>query len=134
MGFEPDTVLAACDPSSLFKNARQFECRVDGKPYDVYEFYASEELFYLYAVTVTLVSDRPLERSGFPGKTALIRVKGRTSQRFFHGIVSQCEELPARRTSHLYALTLVPELWHLTQTRNVLIFQDMSVPEIREWP
>jgi len=130
MGFEPDAALAACDPSALFKNARQFECRVDGKPYDVYEFYASEELFSLYAITVTLVSDRPLERAGFPGKTALVRVKSRSSLRCFHGIVSHCEELPARRTSHLYTLTLVPELWHLTQTRNVRIFQSMSVPEI----
>ena len=130
MGFDTDAALAACDPSALFKNARQFECRVDGKPYDVYEFYASEELFSLYAITVTLVSDRPLERAGFPGKTALVRVKGRSSLRCFHGIVSHCEELPARRTSHLYTLTLVPELWHLTQTRNVRIFQSMSVPEI----
>ncbi len=132
MGFETNTALAACDPSVLFKNARQFECHVNGKPYDVYELYATEELFSLHTVTVTLLSERCLERAGFLGKAARVRLKGRTSQRCFHGIVSRCEELPERRTSYLYTLTLVPELWHLTQMQNVRIFQVMSVPEILE--
>ena len=130
MGFEADTAFATRDPFILFKNARQFECRINGETYDVYEFHAREDLFSLSATTITLVSERRLKCTGFLGQTARVRLKGRTSLRCFHGIVNRCEELPARRTSYLYTLTLVPELWHLTQMQNIRIFQAMTVPEI----
>jgi type VI secretion system secreted protein VgrG len=124
--------LSAGDPFLLYKNVRQFECRIDKDPFDVYELHVEEDLFSSFTATVTLVAERRLESRDLLGKTARVTLRSRTAKRYFHGMVCEYEELPVKRQSRLYKVTVVSELWALTRIRNVRIFQDMTVPQIIE--
>ncbi len=133
MALDLDNAMETGDPFLLFRNVKQFECSVGGAAFDVYELRADEDLFSSFAATVTLVSRRRLETKELLGKTARVRLRGRKmSERFFHGMVNEYEELPMRRSYKLYRIRVVSELWALTRISNVRIFQDMTVPEIIE--
>ncbi|MFA6012434.1 MAG: type VI secretion system tip protein TssI/VgrG [Desulfobacteraceae bacterium] len=127
-----DIGLATGDPFLLFKNTRQFECEIEGEEFDVYEFHLKEDLFSSFKAEITIVSDRRLESSELLGKNVRSTIEGRVSERYIHGHISEYEELPMRKSTHLFKITIVSELWVLTQIKTIQVFQDMTVPEIIE--
>lgn len=127
-----DIGLATGDPFLLFKNTRQFECEIEGKEFDVYEFHLKEDLFSSFKAEITLVSDRRLESSELLGKNVRSKIEGRVSERYIHGHISEYEELPMRKGYHLFKITIVSELWVLTQIKTIQIYQNMTVPQIIE--
>lgn len=125
-----DIGLATGDPFLLFKNTRQFECKIEGTEYDVYEFCLKEKMFDIFRAEVTIVSDRRLTSKDLLGKEAVSKIVGRVSDRLIHGKIREYEELPMKGRYHLYKITIVSDLWVLTQIRNLRIFQNMTVPDI----
>jgi type VI secretion system secreted protein VgrG len=125
-----DIGLATGDPFLIFKNMRQFECKIEGTEFDVYEFSLEEKMFDIFRAEVTIVHDRRFKSEDLLGKEVVSKIKGRVSDRLIHGKIREYEELPMKGRYHLFKVIVVSDLWILTQIRNLRIFQNITVPDI----
>ena len=111
----------------------------------VRKFTVHESMSNLFSVALEARSpNEDVDLESIVGKPALFRIASGVAwahldTRVWTGIVSEMELIrvePAGLST--YALTIVPQLWLLTQRRNYRLFSHMSVPEIvtkmlREW-
>lgn len=114
----------------LFKDMRQFDCSLNGKKLDVFEFFADEALSGHFTVHATVVAKTRLQGSDFAGKEGLFTLLGRKLDRHYHGVVRRFEEFETRGRYYLYRVTLVPRAWEQTLISDIRIFQDKTVPDI----
>jgi type VI secretion system secreted protein VgrG len=132
MALDIDPGLVSGDPFYLFKNTRQFEFETGGTTFDVYEFHLREKLFDTFRAELTIVHSRYIQENEFLGKSAKVKLIGRSSERVLHGMVCEYRELSSRRDYYLYKVVVVSDLWPMTRIRNLRIFQDMTIPGIIE--
>lgn len=86
-----------------------------------------------FKVTLSLLSlDPDIEFDVLSRKSALLTVLGQgiDAGRLFHGVVNEVRYLGAGRRFSRYKVTLVPQLWFLTQRQDCRIFQDKSIIDI----
>lgn len=106
-----------------------------GDALDVREFSVQEALSSLFTLRIIARSSHSdVDLSRIVGQKARFEL-GRglpgAGRRGWSGICSHAEVLEAEPTGlSTYELTIVPELWLLTQRRNHRIFQQLSEPEI----
>ncbi len=132
MTLERDPALASGDPFLLFRNVRQFEIAIDGQNHDVYEFHLEEDLFSSYRAELVIVPERHLSPDDLLRKRVKGSIRGRSSIRYYYGLITEYEELPSRGRYRLFRIVVEPELFALTRSRNIRIFQKMTVPQIVE--
>lgn len=105
-----------------------------GDPFDIRHFDIHEGLHELFAIEIVAVSNDPaIDFDRIAGRGAQVTLQRDPSapMRRWHGIVTSIRRV-AIEADHLttYRLTIRPELWLLTQTRNYRVFQHMSEVEI----
>lgn len=132
MGSPADPVSDAL--GSLTSPALKIEV-TGGAPLDVREFRIKEALSSLFSVDLVCVSTDPdIDFEAVIGGPACFTIEhavpGQT--RVFRGIVERCSQrvCEAQGLLSTYALTLVPELWLLTQNRTYRVFQDKADPDV----
>ncbi|NUP05732.1 MAG: type VI secretion system tip protein VgrG [Polyangiaceae bacterium] len=104
---------------------------------DVREFSVREGMNMLFGVELTAVSpSADVDFSKILGQRATFQIQrahaaGALAQRSWTGVCSHIEQLRVEEDGlSTYALTIVPDLWLLTQRRNYRIFQQVSEPRI----
>ncbi|MCY2967731.1 MAG: contractile injection system protein, VgrG/Pvc8 family, partial [Planctomycetota bacterium] len=90
----------------------------------------TEELGRPFEFDVELLSEQhDVDLSNVLGCGMTIKVPLKTdSVRFFHGIVSRCQQGEFVAHRYQYRATLRPWLWFLTRTADCRIFQSMTTP------
>ena len=119
-----------------FQSAR-LATKVSGdSPVDARVFQVDESLSSLFGVHLEVVSDNPdlaLDAIiGRPAEFALLTDEGTVMRRWV-GICKSIEQVDVEDTTaalSTYEMTIVPEMWFLTQRRNHRIFQQKSEPQI----
>ncbi|AUX26033.1 hypothetical protein SOCEGT47_065860 [Sorangium cellulosum] len=106
-----------------------------GDALDVRHFRVAERMSSLFEITLVVVSDDPdvdFETvAGQPMSFSMRKGLGPLDHRAWTGVCSRIEQTAAEeRGLSTYSLTLVPELWLLTQRRNYRMFQHASELEI----
>lgn len=111
----------------------KFEVLGTNHEFRVESFNVVEEVSQPFKITLSLLSlDPDIAFDVLSRKPALLTVlgQGMNAGRLFHGVVNEVRYLGAgRRFSH-YQITLVPQLWFLTQRQDCRIFQDKSIVDI----
>lgn len=113
----------------------EFKFEVVGTNHDfrIESFNVVEAVSQPFTMTLSLLSlDPDIEFSALSRKPALLKVLGQglDSGRLFHGVVNEVRYLGAGRRFSRYKVTLVPQLWFLTQRQDCRIFQDKSIVDI----
>lgn len=100
----------------------------------------SEALSGLFEYSLHLLSKKPsLSFAGIVGKPACVQIETKSASRSIHGFVCEFSQgdqftrttVGAGKEHYTrYRATLVPWLWHLTQTADCRIFQNKSAPDI----
>ena len=107
-----------------------------GDALDVREFAVREEMSRLFSIEIRAVSTNPdIDFDAIIARQASFGVlRGPTGEpRRWSGVCSQIEQIGVEDTTDglsTYQLTLVPDLWLLTQRRNHRMFQQLSEPKI----
>ncbi len=110
-----------------------FEVLGTSHKFRVERFNVVEELSQPFHVTLSLLSlDADISFEQLSRKPALLSVLGQGMgvARQFHGVVNELRYVGTGRRFSRYQLTLVPQLWFLTQRQDCRIFQDKSVIDI----
>lgn len=76
-----------------------------------------------------LAENNSLNFGSLVGKPATVTIASEAGQRNFHGIINHFSQGHGERLYRYHAV-MVPSVWNLTQTSNVRIFQEMTVPDI----
>ncbi|GLR74563.1 type VI secretion system tip protein TssI/VgrG [Aliivibrio sifiae] len=113
----------------------EFKFEVLGTQHEfrVESFNVVEEVSQPFKVTLSLLSLNPdIEFDVLSRKPALLTVLGQGMDvgRLFHGVVHEVRYLGEGRRFSRYQITLVPQLWFLTQRQDCRIFQDKSIVDI----
>ncbi|PQJ89299.1 type VI secretion system tip protein TssI/VgrG [Aliivibrio sifiae] len=113
----------------------EFKFEVLGTQHEfrVESFNVVEEVSQPFKVTLSLLSLNPdIEFDVLSRKPALLKVlgQGMDTGRLFHGVVHEVRYLGSGRRFSCYQITLVPQLWFLTQRQDCRIFQDKSIVNI----
>lgn len=98
----------------------------------VANFSAAEGMSTPFQVTLNLGCEDDVDFEEVVGKAGLLTVLSEDTDRFFHGIVSECTQGGKSGRFNLYRLVLVPSIWLLSLERDCRIFQDKTIPEIVE--
>ncbi len=111
----------------------KFEVFSTQHEFRVESFNVVEEVSQPFKMTLSLLSlDPDIEFDALSRKPALLSVlgQGMDAGRLFHGVVNEVRYLGAGRRFSRYQITLVPQLWFLTQRQDCRIFQDKSIIDI----
>ena len=104
-------------------------------------FSVREGLSELFQVSVVALSRRAdIDLEALVGRSASVRILSGVAHvtrwgRHWRGIVSHVEQVQPEVSDEgrsTYALTVVPELWLLTQRKGYRVFQHLSIPEITD--
>ena len=110
-----------------------FEVAGSFSSFKVESFRVSEAVSTLFEMNLTVLSeDEGITFEALSRKTGVLSVYGQGMHvaRQFNGSVSQLRYLGTGRRFSRYQITLVPELWFLTQRQDCRIFQMKTAPEI----
>lgn len=102
------------------------------KALQVYSATGTEALSELFEYQIEVVSEtEEIDLKALLGEaiTLQLPIEGRPT-RYFNGIVVAAARLGSRGRFASFKLTLAPQLWLLTRTRDCRIFQDSTVPEV----
>ncbi|WP_063651912.1 type VI secretion system tip protein VgrG [Aliivibrio fischeri] len=113
----------------------EFKFEVLGTEHEfrVESFNVVEELSKPFHVSLSLLSlDADITFDELIRKPALLSIFGQGvgTARQFHGVVNEVRYLGEGRRFSRYQITLVPQLWFLTQRQDCRIFQEKSVVDI----
>jgi type VI secretion system secreted protein VgrG len=104
---------------------------------DVRHFTVKEAVSGLFTIHLRFMSSRPdIDFDGVVGRAASFKVTrgaGFGEPRVWTGVASNIEQVDVEDTAKglsTYQVTLVPQLWLLSQRRNFRMFQQMSEPKI----
>jgi type VI secretion system secreted protein VgrG len=124
-------------PSLLSNTSNHLSLTVaSGDALDVREFDIDQKMNALFSVVLTVVSDNPsIDFDAILGKDASFSLRtglrAEAPTRAWAGVVSDMVQIRVEeRGLATYKLTIVPELWFLSQRRNYRIFQQISEPDI----
>ena len=98
------------------------------------QLHGVEKLSTLYRYEIDFLSPDPsLDISQLLATEACVQINQEGQTRFIYGVITQTEyigleSLTSRYT--IYRITLQPNLWYLTQTRDNRIYQEKTVPQI----
>ena len=88
---------------------------------------------YRFEIDVFAAIDPSFDMLQAIGSNATLEIhSGANTPYEFHGILASLEHVQAVSEGALYRLTLVPRLYHLTQTEHSRVFINQSVPDIIE--
>jgi len=110
-----------------------FEVSGNTDKFKVESFQVNEQVSDNFTIQLTLLSeDHDITFDALSRKSGVLRLTGQglATSRAFHGIINSLMYLGTGRRFSRYQITLVPEIWFLTQKRNCRIFQQQPVPEI----
>ena len=97
----------------------------------VISFSGTEAVSQLYRFQLLLACDSAsVKLSEVAGKHGLLIVGSEGRKRLFHGLVNRIEQRETGRRYTVYAATLVPTAWRLTQRFDCRIFQKMGAHKI----
>ena len=99
----------------------------------VNSFRGSEELDELFRFDLELVSEDPsIQWKQIVGRNVTVGIRQRdgTSFRYFNGHISRFAPIRHEGRLAYYSAELVPWLWFLTLTRDCVIYQEKTVPEV----
>jgi type VI secretion system secreted protein VgrG len=115
---------------NISSNINLFECAIDGKKLDAYEFSMTERLFGHFILSMTVVSKPRLKIHDYLEKKALLTLRGSKVDRYFHGRIHSFTEAISAGKYNLYHAVVMPDLTYLGNVQDVRIFQDMAAPDI----
>ncbi|MFO0761715.1 MAG: type VI secretion system tip protein TssI/VgrG [Byssovorax sp.] len=103
-----------------------------GDALDVRSFSIEERMSSLFEVTLIVVSENhSVEFDAVVGQPARFDLHGGHHDRVWSGLCNHFAQVKVEPSGlSTYELTIVPELWLLTQRKNYRIFQQMSEPDI----
>ena len=110
-----------------------FEVAGSFSSFKVESFRVSEAVSTPFEMNLTVLSeDEGITFEALSRKTGVLSVYGQGMHvaRLFNGSVSELRYLGTGRRFSRYQITLVPELWFLTQRQDCRIFQMKTAPEI----
>lgn len=110
-----------------------FNCAIDGceETLRVVSFEVNEEISSLYNVSIIFAcTSADLELKPLLNKSGFLSLFDENQPRFFHGKVCEISYLDTGRRFSRYQMNLRPEIWMLTQRRNMKIFQEMDSLDI----
>ncbi|SKA61888.1 type VI secretion system tip protein VgrG [Enterovibrio nigricans] len=116
-------------------NDVEFKFEVIGAEHEfrVESFQVTEELSKPFHVSLSLLSlDADITFDALIRKPAVLTLfgQGMLNARVFHGVVNEVRYLGQGRRFARYQVSLVPQLWFLTQRQDCRIFQHKSAPDI----
>ena len=119
-------------------NKIQFDFQVAGICFRVERFEVTESLSSPFNIKLFLLlklSDStytPIDLDGLMRKPGVLTLFGQESgnEKVFHGDVNEAHYLGEGLRFARYHVSLVPQLWFLTQRQDCRIFQEISVPDI----
>jgi len=113
-----------------------------GESLTVHDFAVNESISELFSVNIVARAKKPaVDLQGIVGKPASLQITAgweyvkALGRRSWSGIVSYIEQVQAQSAEaglSTYRLSIVPDLWKLTQRTNYRIFQHLSIPEIAD--
>lgn len=120
---------------NIMSRELEFKFEVLGTHHEfrVESFNVVEEVSQPFKMTLSLLSlDPDIEFDALSRKPAVLTIFGQgiNAGRLFHGVVNEVRYLGVGRRFSRYQITLVPQLWFLTQRQDCRIFQDKSIVDI----
>jgi type VI secretion system secreted protein VgrG len=109
-----------------------FECAIEGRKLDVYEFSMTERLSEDFILSMTVVSKFRLKIHDYLEKRALLTLKGSKVDRYFHGRIHSFTEMKSAGRYYMYHGVALPNLTYLGNLQDVRVFQNMTPREIIE--
>ncbi|KJY88320.1 type VI secretion protein VgrG, partial [Vibrio neptunius] len=101
--------------------------------FKVESFCAQEALSTWFEINLTVLSEsKEMTFDALSRKNGVLSLfgQGTATARHFHGSISQLFYLGTGRRYSRYQITLVPQLWFLTQRQDCRIFQNKTAPDI----
>jgi len=116
--------------AALLGNRASFTFAIEGcEELRVVHFSGHEAISSLYEFHLIIAGTTvPLE--SLVGKPALLTIEGLHASRHVHGLVCDAGYVGESSSRTLYEMTLVPEVWRLTQRMDCRVFQQLSTPKI----
>ena len=116
-------------------NDIEFSFEVSGflGAFKVESFRVTEALSAPFEMTLTVLSENhSITFEALSRKTGVLNIYGQglAAARQFNGSVSELSYLGSGRRYSRYLITLVPQLWFLTQRQDCRIFQNKTAPDI----
>ena len=116
-------------------NDIEFSFEVSGflGAFKVESFRVTEALSAPFEMTLTVLSENhSIAFEALSRKTGVLNIYGQglAAARQFNGSVSELSYLGSGRRYSRYLITLVPQLWFLTQRQDCRIFQNKTAPDI----
>ena len=116
-------------------NDIEFSFEVSGflGSFKVESFRVTEALSAPFEMTLTVLSENhSITFEALSRKTGVLNIYGQglAAARQFNGSVSELSYLGSGRRYSRYLITLVPQLWFLTQRQDCRIFQNKTAPDI----
>ncbi len=116
--------------AALLGNRASFTLAVEGcDELRVVRFSGHEAISSLYEFRL-IVAGKAMALESLVGKPARLTIEGLHAARHVHGLVSEAGYVGESSSHTLYEMTLVPEVWRLTQRADCRVFQQVSTPEI----
>jgi len=126
---KPETSVAVKQKNRLF----HFDSPLGEDKLLVNSFRGCEQLDELFRFELELVSEDPsIQWNQIVGRnvTVGIRQRDETSLRYFNGQISQFAPIRHEGRLAYYSAEMVPWPWFLTLTRDCVIYQEKTVPEV----